>query len=312
MTELKKLTKIKKHLENDLKCDDAESSNDFSDEKQKLSGLKPKGKITAPSIHINDFLEKKFLHRPLIIDPWLRQGTIALLYAKRGLGKTWFSLAIAIAVTRGLPIGAWKTITPVGCLYLDGEMACEELQSRLRQLTIGLPPERAPLHIISSEDLKSNNKPTIYLVDQKCRDNILDDLKQDKFFRLLIIDNLSCLAPQISENSKQDYDAINQWLLELRAIGVAVIMVHHTGKNGAQRGTSAREDNIDVSISLTEVNNSSSHCGASFTVNFTKARGIHGNVVSPFDIEIIEDETCKLPWKTMNHNNDHISTLFDD
>ena len=297
MNARKILKKIKRDLGNDLTCDSTKINDDFRDEERELSRLRPKGIITGSSLYIDDFLGKKFPHRPMIIDPWLKQGTITLVYAKRGLGKTWFALVVANAVTRGLPIGEWKTINPIGCLYLDGEMACDELQSRLRQLTTGLPAAQAPLHIISSEDLKSNNKPAIDLVNEKCRNTILDDLKKDESFRLLIIDNLSCLAPHMSENSKQHWDGINQWLLDLRAIGVAVIMIHHTGKNGAQRGTSAREDNIDVSISLEKVEDDPSFRGVTFGVEFTKSRGLCGDDAASFIMKIAEGYAGKLPWE---------------
>ena len=75
-------------------------------------------------------------------------------------------------------------------------------------------------------------------------------------------------------------------------------MVHHTGKNGAQRGTSAREDNIDVSISLTKVEDDYSFRGAMFMVNFTKSRGLCGNDADPFIMKIAEGFNGKLPWET--------------
>lgn len=298
MNERKILKKIKRDLGNDLTCDSTEINDGFRDEERELSRLRPKGIIIGTSLYIDDFLGKKFPHNPMILDPWLRQGTLALLYSEKGLGKTWFSLSVAIAVTRGLPIGAWKTITPVGCFYFDGEMPCEEMQSRLRQLTIGLPPGQAPLHIISSEDLRFNNKTAINIADEKCRNNILDDLRQDRIFKLIIFDNYSCLAPGINENSKKGNDAINQWLLELRRIGVAVIMVHHTGKKeGTPRGTSAREDNIDVSISLKKVKDDSSFRGAMFEGTFTKGRSLCGDQKAPFVMRIAEGYAGKLPWE---------------
>jgi putative DNA primase/helicase len=259
-----------------------------------------KGRIMDSSFHIDDFLGKKFPHRTLIIDPWLKEGTITLVYAERGIGKTLFSLAISVAVTRKLAIGPWETRTPVGCLYLDGEMSCEELQDRLRQFTAGLPHEQAPLHILSSEDLKAKNLPPINLAEESWRREILDDLKQNRIFRLLIIDNLSCLAPRISENSKKHWDDINQWLLVLRAIGVAVIIVHHTGKNLEQRGTSAREDNIDISISLRKIDRDPSFRGATFAVIFTKSRGLCGSDADPFIMRIPKDYRGRLPWETLS------------
>ena len=40
------------------------------------------------------------------------------------------------------------------------------------------------------------------------------------------------------------------WLLELRRRGMTVLLIHHAGKSGDQRGTSAREDIMDTVISL--------------------------------------------------------------
>ena len=39
---------------------------------------------------------------------------------------------------------------------------------------------------------------------------------------------------------------MQQWLLRLRRRGVSVLVVHHAGKNGDQRGISKREDLLDT------------------------------------------------------------------
>jgi putative DNA primase/helicase len=64
---------------------------------------------------------------------------------------------------------------------------------------------------------------------------------------LCVFDNLSSLTPGLDENSKRDWDLINQYLLDLRRHGITSIIIHHTTKNKKeQRGTSGRTDNIDV------------------------------------------------------------------
>jgi len=90
--------------------------------------------------------------------------------------------------------------------------------------------------------------------------------------KLWIIDNLASLASGIDENSKQDWDPINQWLLELRFAGISTIMLHHVNKVGGQRGTSAREDNLDVSVILKPPKNYTPEDGARFICHFSKAR----------------------------------------
>ncbi len=63
--------------------------------------------------------------------------------------------------------------------------------------------------------------------------------------KIIVFDNLSVLAPEIDENKKQDYDPLNQFFLELRAIGITSIVVHHTNKSRDQSGHKSKENNVD-------------------------------------------------------------------
>ena len=67
---------------------------------------------------------------------------------------------------------------------------------------------------------------------------------------LLILDNLSTLASTVSESASDAWVPIQNWLLRLRRQGVAVLLVHHAGTNGRQRGTSRREDALDTVIAF--------------------------------------------------------------
>ena len=66
----------------------------------------------------------------------------------------------------------------------------------------------------------------------------------------LIVDNLSSLTAVIRDNDAESWGPIQEWLLKLRRRGISVLIVHHAGKDGQQRGTSRREDVLDTSISL--------------------------------------------------------------
>jgi hypothetical protein len=105
---------------------------------------------------------------------------------------------------------------------------------------------------------------------------------------LLCIDNLASLASGINENKKHEYDPINQWLLDLRFAGISTIILHHESKEGKQRGTSAREDNLDISIQLKKPKDYFAEDGARFTVHFTKSR------VRTKDLNLIADTEFKL------------------
>ncbi len=116
----------------------------------------------------------------------------------------------------------------------------------------------------------------------------MKDILISRGVKLWVVDNLASLAGGLDENSKQDWDQINQWLLDLRFAGIATILLHHTGKSGDQRGTSAREDNIDCSIILKRPPDYRSEEGARFVTNFSKAR------VPTKELRLINDVEFKL------------------
>src|ERR1700722_11716381 len=67
---------------------------------------------------------------------------------------------------------------------------------------------------------------------------------------LVIFDNLSTLSTNGSESASDAWAPMQNWLLKLRRQGIAVLLVHHAGTNGRQRGTSQREDALDTVIAL--------------------------------------------------------------
>jgi len=65
-----------------------------------------------------------------------------------------------------------------------------------------------------------------------------------------------------------------------------VLIVHHAGKTGGQRGTSRREDVLDTSISLRHPSDYAPEQGARFEVHIDKGRGIHGEQAKPFEASL--------------------------
>ena len=90
----------------------------------------------------------------------------------------------------------------------------------------------------------------------------------------MILDNVACLFRGIEENSADDWrDQIENWLLDLRRRGIAVVIVAHAGRNTAtMRGTSKREDAAFWIIRLDEVSGSDDQHGAKFVTRFVKNR----------------------------------------
>jgi putative DNA primase/helicase len=191
--------------------------------------------------------------KSIILDPWLSRKRLGLLASPRGMGKTLFAMSLGNAVSAAASASidfAWRTLTPCRVLYIDAEMPLEDAIDRLNYLGVG---DNEGRFLYYSVDYYVNEYPKAHrpnLLNESYRQSLKDDVILWEGVDLVVIDNLSALTPGIDENAKKDWDVIGQWLLDLRFAGVAVLMVHHTGKGGDQRGTSAREDFLDVSLLL--------------------------------------------------------------
>ncbi len=121
-------------------------------------------------------------------------------------------------------------------------------------------------------------------------DAILGDAK------LVVFDNISTLFGAGPENEAEAWGPAQDLLLGLRRRGVAVLLVHHAGKSGAQRGTSRREDVLDTVIKLQRPGEYRAENGARFEVRFEKARGLIGADVAPFEAQLATDENGCATW----------------
>jgi RecA-family ATPase len=75
-------------------------------------------------------LSANFPPRSLMLAPWLLDKGLAMIFAPRGVGKTWIALSIAHAIASGTEFLRWRAPSPPRVLYIDGEMPAVALQER--------------------------------------------------------------------------------------------------------------------------------------------------------------------------------------
>jgi len=75
-----------------------------------------------------------------------------------------------------------------------------------------------------------------------------------------------------------------------------VLFIHHSGKSGAQRGTSAKEDVLDSVIGLRRPSDYSNAQGARFEVHFEKARGFTGPDSESIEAALQTDQQGRPVW----------------
>lgn len=238
-------------------------------------------------LDISDFRKIEIDERRAYMEPWLKQESINLVFGERGVGKSLFAVSVLDAVSRGKNFGLWKCEKSVPCVYIDGEMTVADNHERIDDLKLLSGDRQSRFVIYSDHHANMLGLSRASLISEAWRSKMKSFLIAHKI-KLLCLDNLASLASGINENKKHEYDPINQWLLDLRFAGISTMILHHESKEGKQRGTSAREDNLDISIQLKKPKDYFAEDGARFTVHFTKSR------VRTKDLNLIADTEFKL------------------
>jgi putative DNA primase/helicase len=218
--------------------------------------------------------------RRFIVRPFFREGDLGFIYAKRGDGKTWLAMLLAKAAATGGTAGPWTADGVWPVLYVDGEMPAEESKRRDSVLS-GASENLAWIH---HEIFFDRTGKTLNLTSLATQAE-LTALLVERRFKVLVLDNLSCLFSGVKENDADAWELVLPWLLELRRRKIAVVIVAHAGRNGLMRGTSRREDAAFWVLKLERQDpDDPLFRGLRFTSLFTKNRNA------------LEDDCPPLEW----------------
>jgi hypothetical protein len=240
--------------------------------------------LRACAVDGADFLDMDIPERPRLIGDWFRTGDLGFVFAPRGVGKTWFAHLLIASLTAGRDLDEWAVPSPVRVCLLDGEMPPGDVQTRLR--LVGVNGEN--LVILSHQFLFDRADRSFQLSDPEQRAALLG-FCVDEGIEVMVIDNLSSVS-NISENDNDEWPAIGDWLLGFRRKGIAVIVVHHAGRNGQMRGGSRREDPAFWIIRLEDSKErTATDKGARFLTTFVKNRNAT-ECPSPTDWHLTEDD----------------------
>ena len=206
-------------------------------------------------VHIPEELQHKFIgdidanrteghHAQYLIDFIIETDTISMIYAPSGIGKTWLSLSIALAVANGVDIfNEWKnSASPKGVAYFAGEMKQETLEDRI--MTLNKIYKKS-----NNEYLLAKLFGNIDLATpdgQRIADDVINTFTKENDIKisLLILDNLNTLAETaITGNG---WEKLFNWLQKKK--GITTIIIHHPNKEGKYLGTSKIINRLDLMI----------------------------------------------------------------
>ena len=250
---------------------------------------------------LEELLNKEIPPRQNLLSPWLPSQGLCMIYATREFGKTWMALEIAYSVASGGSFLCWEAESPNGVIYIDGEMPLSLLQERLSGIKQWRGQEISKPFNILSPDVQEFGIPDLSSTEGQ---NKIDTLISDEI-KLVVLDNLSTLFRSGKEYDSDSWLPVQEWLLRLRSRGKSVLLIHHAGKSGQQRGTSRREDVLDTVITLKRPVEYKQQDGACFEVFFEKNRSLYGDEVKPFEAHLKshlnEDgvKTFEWSWRSL-------------
>jgi hypothetical protein len=218
--------------------------------------------------NLDDFASLTIPPRAPLLGDWMKEGDIGFVHGWRGDGKTWFVDLLMAALALGEPLGTWQVPSTVSVLYLDGEMAYDDAKGRLLGL---IGSGNTNFRIIHHEDLFQYDCCTMNLANPVTQE-VLTELCLESAIRVLVLDNLSCLAEGVLENDAIEWEKLQPWFLTLRRHRISVILLLHDGLSGRPRGNTKREDPINWSIKIKRIDLEPGELGAKFETSFDKHR----------------------------------------
>jgi hypothetical protein len=262
---------------------------------RKPAAVEPEADRRVVVTEIADLLGAAFPPRDMLLSPWLESQSLTMIHAWRGVGKTHVALGLAYALASGGEFLEWRAEQPTKVLYIDGEMPGAALRERVARIVASSNKEAAPgfLRFVTPDLQPDGVMPNLATREgQQAINDVLGDA------RVIVVDNLSCLVRGGKENEGESWQPVAEWALRMRARGRCVIFIHHSGKSGAQRGTSKREDLLDTVLLLRRPADYQAAEGARFEIHFEKARALFGQDVAPIEVTLQATPDGRQTWTT--------------
>jgi putative DNA primase/helicase len=267
------------------------------------ASISPKRQLRPLSM--GQFLDLPMKPRETLLAPWLPREGLSMIYAARGIGKTWVASHVAWAVATGGTFLKWRADRPARVLIVDGEMPGGDLQRRFETIrrSTGVATVPDTLRILPAA-LEETGLPDLGTAEGRAAlDACIGDAE------LVVLDNLSTLLRSGRENESDDWASFQAWLLGHRRQGRTMLLIHHAAKGGQQRGTSRREDALDVVIALKKPDDYHADQGARFEVHFEKARHFSGPDARPFEARMGDDGVWHVADMSTDPEGDRLAAL---
>ncbi|WP_027556614.1 AAA family ATPase [Bradyrhizobium sp. Cp5.3] len=236
--------------------------------------------------------------RDLLMGEVFSTTSRALLFAKTGLGKTNFALAMAMRMSAGMSFLHWQGHRKCRALYIDGEMSRSLLKERLaaeEERMLGEVSERVRdqfrpdgFRVLNTEDIEGF-QPLNTRQGQAAIDGIIAEIGGIDF---IVLDNIMSLIPG-PQRDEEPWQKTMRWVHALTKRRIGQMWVHHANDDDKVYGDKTRMWEMDAVIALTEVKRDDTDI--SFNLSFDKARERKPDNRADFDdtyVFLLDDRWC--------------------
>ena len=186
-----------------------------------------------------------------IVDSFLSQG-LHILAGSPKVGKSWLALWLSVMIARGEPV--WGMASRKGTtLYLCLEDSERRIQNRLLSIAEDVPSD---VHFCTESNI----------LEKGLEEQLTQFLNEHPDTVLVIIDTLQKVRGVKNDNAyANDYRDLSLLKKLADQFGVAILLVHHTRKEGDEdvfnriSGTTAISGAVDSSFLLVEEKRGSGH-----------------------------------------------------
>lgn len=198
---------------------------------------------------------RKYQPGKFLVEPIIREGSYTIMYGGTGVAKTWLALTIGLAVANQKDVFPRYWTTPGQTdngkakgkvLYIAGEMTLGDFGPRIERLLQEEKGENFYFCRPWALDLvKPEGQALVLKLLREC-DNRHGN-KNGKV-ELVIFDNLTTLS--CGGELQDNFNKILYLIDQLKAQGIAVLLVHHENVAGKLRGAAKITDVADMQLHL--------------------------------------------------------------
>ncbi|MGN6422941.1 MAG: AAA family ATPase [Asticcacaulis sp.] len=254
-------------------------------------------------VSLGSLKAKQFPKRDFLLSPWLREQESVMLWAAPGVGKTMFSMTLALAIAGGGAVLGWTAPAPRKVILVDGEMASDDIQARLVTLqdtVSGLDVDAADRNlIILARHAQDPDVKFWDFADEEQHDHILAKLRREKP-DLVIIDNLSTVAAIDDENDAAKMHTFVRFLMRLKQAKIACLVIHHANKSGSGfRGSSMLATTFEVIMGMKKEKGRDvlDPAGTTrFHMVWEKYRGLRDSTIGDRAVTLSRTDNGDLEW----------------